>query len=537
MRKLTDRAALKGWSTALLAVIALAAPLTADTQDTAVKRSQDRARKILDAAVEAIGGRAAVDGVRVVRIKLAGESTPRLQNPNAQPPYAPASYQEEAVLDLAQNRLALTVTNKGGGFRASNRIVVTGNTGQNFDLLNRNVTPIAAAGAQNQLAVYQRRLPSLILRTALQRAATLRYLGEDTLGGAKHHVITFVHQDPVQMSLYVDAKTNLLTKYKMIYPDTVTGDDASELSFADYRKVGALMVPSTFGWKQAGEVTAKWTYDVAFDPQLTDTTFDVKTDGFRVQAAAAPRAVAVEKLGEGVYLVTNLGGGGYNVMAVEFGDHVVAIEAPLSSQVSEQAIAEIKKAIPNKPIKYLAITHHHGDHSGGLRAFVADGATVVTTPQNVAFVKSLVESKGLVDGLAKDAKSAEAGAARRQEAGLQRRLTDAGALRHRAESARPRVAGRLLTEAADPLPGGHVFRPVRRPAAWLRAGSDTALRRKSPRAWIQGRQAGRRARKSRDHDRAGRVAGTGETNPDRHCRRPAEMIGVTQRVGAAGDGG
>ena len=64
-------------------------------------------------------------------------------------------------------------------------------------------------------------------------------------------------------------------------------------------------------WKQAGEVTAKWTYDVAFDPQLTDPTFDVKTDGFRVQAAAAPRAVAVEKLGEGVYLVTNLGGGGY----------------------------------------------------------------------------------------------------------------------------------------------------------------------------------------------------------------------------------
>ena len=29
----------------------------------------------------------------------------------------------------------------------------------------------------------------------------------------------------------------------------------------------------------------------------------------------------------------------------------------------------------------------------------------MTTPQNVAFVKSLIESKGLVDGLAKDAKS------------------------------------------------------------------------------------------------------------------------------------
>ncbi len=201
------------------------------------------------------------------------------------------------------------------------------------------------------------------------------------------------------MSLYVDAKTNLISKYEMIYPDTVTGDEASELNFADYRKVGALMVPSTFVWKQAGDLTAKWTYDVAFDPQLTDTAFDVKTDGFRVQAAAQPRAVAVEKLGDGVYLVNSLGGGGYNVMAVEFGDHIVAIEAPLSSQVSEQAIAEIKKAVPGKPIRYIAVTHHHGDHSGGLRAFVADGAAVVTTPQNVGFVKTLVESKGLNDGL------------------------------------------------------------------------------------------------------------------------------------------
>jgi glyoxylase-like metal-dependent hydrolase (beta-lactamase superfamily II) len=369
-----------------------------------VKRSQERAKRILDAAVEAIGGRPALDAVRVVKFTLKGESTPRHQNPNAQPPFTPASYQEDVVLDLAQNRLSVTVTNKGGGFRGSNRTVINGATGQNFDLLNRTVTPMAAAGVQNQLAVYQRRLPALILRTAAQRSATLRYLGEDTLGGAKHHVITFVHQDPVQMSLYIDAKTNLISKYEMVYPDTVTGDEASELSFADYRKVGALMVPSAFVWKQAGDVVAKWTYDVAFDPQLTDSTFDDKTDGFRVQAAPQPRAVATERLGEGVYLVTNLGGGGYNVMAVEFADHVVVVEAPLSTQVSEQAIAQIKKAIPNKPIKYIAVTHHHSDHSGGLRAFVAEGATVVTTAQNVPYVKSLVDSKGLKDSLSKGPK-------------------------------------------------------------------------------------------------------------------------------------
>jgi glyoxylase-like metal-dependent hydrolase (beta-lactamase superfamily II) len=388
----------------LLVATALAAPLAADNPETAVERSQERARRVLDAAVDAIGGRAAVEGVKVVRIRLGGESLPRFQNANAEPPYIPGSYEEETILDLEQNRLAVVQKNKGAGFRGNTRLVVSANGGHTFDLLNRTATPIAATNAQQQqFAQYQRRLPSLILRTALQRDATLRYLGEDTVNGSNHHVITFVHVDGVQMALYVDAKTNLITKYELIYPDTVTGDEASEIYFGEYRKTGALLVPSVFLWKLAGDVTAKWTYDVAFDPQIADTTFDEKTDGFRLQPpnAAQQRKVAVEKLGDGVYLVNNLGGGGYNVMAVEFADHVVAIEAPVGSQVSEQAIAEIKKAIPEKPVKYVAVTHHHNDHSGGLRAFVAEGATVVTTPGNVSYVKSLVASKQLRDSLAK----------------------------------------------------------------------------------------------------------------------------------------
>jgi glyoxylase-like metal-dependent hydrolase (beta-lactamase superfamily II) len=387
----------------LLAVTVAAAPATAQNPETAVERSHERGKKVLDAAVEAIGGRAAVAGVRAVRLRLSGETTPRFQSASPEPPHQPGRYQEETIIDLEQNRLAVVQTNRGAGFRGNARIVLAGGKGQTFDLLNRTATPIDAANAQQQqFAQYQRRLPSLILRTALQRDATLRYVGEDTVNGAAHNVITFVHVDGLQMALYVDAKTNLITKYELIYPDTVTGDEASEIYFDGYRKVGALMAPATFVWKQAGEVVARWAYDVEFDPQLSDASFDDKTDGFRALPvnAAQQRKVGVEKIGDGVYLVNNLGGGVYNVLAVEFADHVVAIEAPLGSQVSEQAIAEIKKAIPNKPVTHVAVTHHHNDHSGGLRAFVANGAAVVTTPGNAGYVKSMVASKQLHDGLA-----------------------------------------------------------------------------------------------------------------------------------------
>jgi glyoxylase-like metal-dependent hydrolase (beta-lactamase superfamily II) len=386
----------------MLIVAALVVPLSADNGETTVERSHERARQVLEAALEAIGGRAAVQDVKAVRIRMDGQSTPRHQNPTAEPPYAPGTYHEETVLDLAGNRMAVIQKTSGSGFRGHARIVVDGNEAWNFDLLNRTVTPVSSAGAQQQFVQYQRRLPSLLLQTALQREATLRYLGEDTIDGRKHDVITFVHQDGVQTALYVNAVTNLIGKYELIYPDAVTGDEASEIYFTGYRPAGTLLVPSTFVWKLAGDVVANWAYDVAFDPQIADATFDAGTTGFHALPAnaAQQRPVGVEKIGDGVYLVNNLGGGAYNAMAVEFADHVLVVEAPISSQVSERAIQEIKGAIPGKPIRYVAITHHHSDHSGGLRAFVAEGAAVVTTRGNEHYVKSLVASRQLRDALA-----------------------------------------------------------------------------------------------------------------------------------------
>ncbi len=45
-------------------------------------------------------------------------------------------------------------------------------------------------------------------------------------------------------------------------------------------------------------------------------------------------------------------------------------------------IAKVKETIPNKPIKYLVNTHVHFDHSGGVRTYVAEGATIVTHEMN-----------------------------------------------------------------------------------------------------------------------------------------------------------
>ena len=46
--------------------------------------------------------------------------------------------------------------------------------------------------------------------------------------------------------------------------------------------------------------------------------------------------------------------------------------------------------MPGKPIQYLVNTHHHFDHSGGLRTYVAQGTTIVTHQSNREFYEDVV---------------------------------------------------------------------------------------------------------------------------------------------------
>jgi len=51
------------------------------------------------------------------------------------------------------------------------------------------------------------------------------------------------------------------------------------------------------------------------------------------------------------------------------------------------SLAKIKETVPNKPIRYLVLTHHHSDQAGGFREYVAERATIVTTAGNKSFLK------------------------------------------------------------------------------------------------------------------------------------------------------
>jgi glyoxylase-like metal-dependent hydrolase (beta-lactamase superfamily II) len=127
------------------------------------------------------------------------------------------------------------------------------------------------------------------------------------------------------------------------------------------------------------------------------------------QDGAAPAmTVTSEKLGDGLYRLTT-GPGSYDSVIAEFKDYIMMLEAGQSEARALAYIAEAKKLIPNKPIRYVMNTHPHSDHTGGLPAMVAEGATIITQKNNEAFFEKALNTPRtlLNDTLAKNPKKAK----------------------------------------------------------------------------------------------------------------------------------
>src|SRR5712671_6332184 len=185
---------------------------------------------------------------------------------------------------------------------------------------------------------------------------------------------------------------NMLERVVTWFADPVLGDKMVELRWSDYKDVGnSVKMPHRVHAHQGDHPLIQGGHnwmDVRFnDIKVNAGTAQAVPDNVRNAPPVTTANVVATKLADGV---VHLGGGSHNSIAVEFKDYVTVIEAPLDQERSLAVIAEVKKQFPNKPIRYVVNTHNHFDHLGGIRTYVAEGATVITEEKNREFYKNVV---------------------------------------------------------------------------------------------------------------------------------------------------
>jgi glyoxylase-like metal-dependent hydrolase (beta-lactamase superfamily II) len=174
---------------------------------------------------------------------------------------------------------------------------------------------------------------------------------------------------------------NLVERVETRVDNTMLGDMLVETVYSGYRDYNGVKFPARIVERQGGHPTL----DINVGSVQPNGAAALEIRANPPAAEGGELKATSERIGDGVWVIT----AGLNSVLVEFADYLVVIEALGNDARSHAVMAEARRLAPNKPIRYLVNTHAHFDHSGGVRAFAAEGITIVTQELNKPFFEKV----------------------------------------------------------------------------------------------------------------------------------------------------
>ena len=258
------------------------------------------------------------------------------------------------------------------------------------------------------------RLPRQLVFAA-RDASGLTRLDDQSINGQTIEILQFqVGPNPIE--IHIDAFTKLPSSVIFTETDPLYGDTENAIQFLDWREsqVSAtdegVPINARLPYGQAVFLNGEKYREEAFRIVINNGTFDDGVldipQGVRAEPAfgeevasqwtlrravlgfgyggfaEADQTVNLDEVAPGVLHAT---GSSHHSLVIEMEDHVIVIGTPLFEERSLAVIAAIEEQFPDKPIRHAAVSHFHMDHSGGVRAYAATGATIVVHESVVDF--------------------------------------------------------------------------------------------------------------------------------------------------------
>ena len=293
--------------------------------------------------------------------------------------------------------------------------------------------PMSGIRLAAHLRERERASPRLLVR-ALEDPQSITALPDQQAGERTLPAVSIKTRAGTYTVLF-DRTTHLPAVVRTRDADNVYGDSNYDLVLSDWKDVGGgAKRAHTLSFQLNGvEVQRLTLKQVTVDAPIPADTFAV-SDEVKAKAKTAAGDVPYQwvlrrmflgrfldsdkvyypegggfKLAELAPNVQHVVGGGANNLIVAMKDGIVIFDAPVDEGQSRWVIDAAKAKYPGKPIKQLVLTHHHMDHTGGTRAYVAEGAEIVIPGQARPFFEKMfqAEHKLAPDALARQPKPAK----------------------------------------------------------------------------------------------------------------------------------
>ncbi|MGA2998467.1 MBL fold metallo-hydrolase [Bradyrhizobium sp.] len=288
-----------------------------------------------------------------------------------------------------------------------------------------------------RVAAYRRELegasPVLLLK-ALDAPQKLSSLPDQILDGKLLPSVVFSDGD-FKFTVLFDRSTKLPAAVRTLDDDWVYGDVNYDLVFDDWRSVDGVKIPYSQTYKVNNTVVGRVKYrEIEINPPIAADTFaisdEARRDAITPAQGSVPYQWVIRRLFLGRFLDSNtvnypssttglklvelspnvqfVTGGSHNSLIVARKDHLIVFDAPINEWQSRWTIDAAKAKYPGKPIKYLVLTHHHNDHTGGARTYVAEGVAIIVAAPNKAHFETVFLAQHTIspDELQKDPKRA-----------------------------------------------------------------------------------------------------------------------------------
>jgi hypothetical protein len=362
---------------------------------------------VVDSAAEALGGRQKILAIKSIKIEGYGQLAYQNGGGNiSSSPDAPQKWinvpEYEKIIDLEHGRMRVRQRQHNhfvfasiDGYLGRNVTIAAldGDVAYNVSADGRAVRAAATAAAARRVEMLTH--PVALVRAILEQRARVSNLR--TEGGLDVVDVVIVGGGQSnRMTLALDRASRLPAWISWMARNENLGDLRFRMHFTGYLPVKGVMLPNGFNTViDFRNISQNKLYVDAntVDGEIPDLAASAAVRAAAGPAPAAPMADATP-VAKGTWLLT---GGGANSVLFEFADHLTLFELPTSQAWARALIEKAQSVAPGKRVTEVIVSHHHFDHTGGLRQAIASGLTIIAQKGNEALFREIAARKSTVD--------------------------------------------------------------------------------------------------------------------------------------------